>query len=253
MGETRLQRDARHRAVEVRRGIGAGLRDLREDAGLTMVAVAVGAGIHPTFLARIERGDRCASIGVLTAVASVLGADLSIRVYASTGPRIHDRFQAPMVEGFVRTVHPRWIRDPEVRVTHPAHGVIDLLLAEPDEGCVVATEFQSEIRRLEQQLRWHREKEASLPSADAWPLLALDRQLTTSRLLVVRSTRATRELATRFEATLRSAYPARTADVVSALTSERARWPGAGIAWMRVDGGRAELLAGPPRGVRLGR
>jgi transcriptional regulator with XRE-family HTH domain len=257
MGETRLQREARHREVETRRAIGRALRDLREDAGLTITAVAGAAGIHPAFLGRIERGERAASLGVLNAVATVLGADLSLKAFANTGPRIHDRFQAPMGEGLVAALDSRWTFDPEVVVLHPARGVIDLVLTERATATIVATEVQSEIRRLEAQVRWHREKELSLASADLWPLVAADvapnARPVTSRLLVVRSTRDTREIANRFEATLRAAYPARARDVVAALESGDAPWPGAGIAWMRVDGGRAVLLDGPPKGVRLGR
>jgi hypothetical protein len=48
------------------------------------------------------------------------------------------------------------------------------------------------------------------------------------------------------------AYPARTNDVIEALTGE-ATWPGDGIVWMRLEGGIAELLRYPPRGVALGR
>lgn len=256
MGETRLQREARHKEVEARRSIGMGLRDLRVDAGLTLVAVAAAAGIDPTYLARIERGERHASLAVLTVVAVVLGADLSIKAYPNTGPRIRDRHQAPMVEAVLRIAHPRWTGDPEVLVHRPARGVIDVALVDRRARLVVASEFQSGIQRLEQQVRWHREKEASLPSADLWGFLAAGDDgavPATSRLLVLRSTRSTRELANRFEATLRAAYPARAADVVAAITSRDAPWPGAGIAWMRVAGGRAELLDGPPRGVRLGR
>lgn len=253
MGETRLQREARFNEVETRRAIGKALKNLRLDAGLTMAAVAGAAGIDPTFLGRIERGERPASLGVLTAVAVVLGADLSLKAYPNTGPRIHDRFQAPMVEAFMRRLHQRWMPDPEVLVHRPARGVIDLVLVDRPDAFVVAAEFQSEVRRLEQQIRWHREKEASLPSADLWPLLASEGTPPTSRLLVLRSTRTTRELANRFEATLGAGYPARAAAVVAALTTRDAPWPGAGIAWMRVTGGRAELLDSAPRGVRLGR
>ena len=253
MGETRLQREARYREVETRRAIGKALRGLREDASLTKSAVAAAAGIDRTFLGRVERGERASSLGVLTAVATVLGADLSLRVFSTAGPRIHDRFQAPMGEALARVVHARWTVDPEVPVTHPARGVIDVVLTDRIARTVVATELQSEIRRLEAQVRWHREKELSLASADLWPLVAAAGPPATSRLLVVRSTRATREIADRFEETLEAAYPARTRDVIAALRSGDAPWPAPGIVWMRVEGGRAELLDGPPRGVRLGR
>lgn len=251
MGETRLQRDAAWRAIEIRRAVGRSIRQLREDAGLSLSAVASAAGIDRTFLRRLELGERGASVRTLATVLAVLGADLSIKGFPTTGPRIHDRFQAPMVEGLLRVLHRRWVRTPEVPVLRPARGVIDLVIADPAEPVVVGAEFQSELRRLEQQVRWHREKESSLPSADLWS--RVDPATTTSRLLVLRSTAATRELARTYEATLGAAYPARTPDVTAALTGPGRRWPGPGIAWMRVEGARAELLDGPPRGVSLGR
>jgi hypothetical protein len=116
----------------------------------------------------------------------------------------------------------------------------------------VATEFQSELHRVEQQLRWNTEKAEGL--ADR---LAEDRSagptLVVSRLLVLRSTSTTREIARRYEATLRTAYPASARDVIEALTTPSCPWPGPGIAWMRLERGIATLLEAPPRGVRLGR
>lgn len=250
MGETRLQREAGWRAVEIRRAVGRSIRQLREDAGLSLSAVASAAGIDRTFLRRIELGERGASVRTLATIMAVLGADLSIKGFPATGPRIHDRFQAPMVEGLLRVLHRRWVGTPEVPVLRPARGVIDLVIADPTEPVVVGAEFQSELRRLEQQIRWHREKESSLPSSELWA--RADREARTSRLLVLRSTAATRELARTYAATLSAAYPARTLDVIAALTGP-GRWPGPGIAWMRVEGGRADLLDGPPRGVGLGR
>ncbi len=189
---------------------------------------------------------------MLAALAVVLGADLKIRLYANTGPRIHDRIQAPMEECLIRALHARWIPSPEVVVTEPAHGVIDLVLGERQRSLLIAAELNSQLRRLEQQIRWHREKEQSLPSSELWPFARALDEPTTSRLLVLRSTATMRALANDFEATLRAAYPARTRDVVEALV-RNSPWPGAGIAWIRVDGADVRLLDGPPRGVRLGR
>lgn len=252
MGETRLQQEARRRAIEIRRSVGEHVRRLREDGGLTRAAVASAAGIDPSYMTRIEDGRREAGYEVLAAVGAVLGADLSVRLFPNTGPTIHDRTQAPMGEALLRVLHARWTPSPEVPVLRPARGVVDLVLHDQDAQLLVATELQSALRRLEQQIRWHREKELSLPSSDLWRWAANDADPATSRLLVVRSTVETRRLAREFEETLRAAYPARAADVVAALTSASAPWPGPGIVWMQVDGGRAELLDGAPRGVRLG-
>ena len=253
MGETKLQLQARLASVETQRAIGRSLRDLRTDAGLPIAAVAREVGIDRSFLSRIERGDRAAGVAVLTGIATVLGADLSVKAYPNTGPRIRDRFQAPMEEVLIRALDDRWIPDPEVVVVRPARGVIDLVLTDRTQPLLVACEIQSEVRRLEQQIRWHREKEASLPSADLWRFANPDGGATTSRLLVLRSTTATREVANRYAATLQAAYPARTRDVIASLLTRHAPWPGPGIAWIRLEGGVAHLLDGPPRGVALGR
>lgn len=253
MGMPGLKREVRTRDHDLRREIGKAIRELREDAALTRSAIADAAGVDRSFVGRIETGAREPSLSTLVAIAAVLGAQLSVKLYPTTGPRIRDRIQATMVETLLTVLHRRWMPAPEVPVYRPARGVIDVVLSDPRVPIVVASEFQSELRRLEQQIRWHREKEASLPSADIWPFISPDEPPTSSRLLVLRSTRAMRELAVTFEATLRAAYPGRAADALEALTTASGPWPGAAILWVAVDGGRGRLLEGPPRGVRLGR
>lgn len=193
----------------------------------------------------MERGAAQPSMDLLERIAVALGADLGIRFFAGSGPRLHDRFQAPMIEALLRVVHERWTRELEV-VVGPGRGLIDLVLADRLTPAVIAVEAQSEIRRLEQQLRWAAEKADAL--ADRY-----NPRRPVSRLLVLRSTTATRELARRYAASFAAAYPAKTVDVLAALTSSTAAWPGPGIVWVRLDNGQATLLSGPPRGVALGR
>ena len=135
----------------------------------------------------------------------------------------------------------------------PARGVIDLVLRDRPARLLVASEIHSQLRRLEQQIRWHREKELSLPSSYVWRSSGDLDEPATSRLLVLRSTRDLHDLARSFEATLRAAYPARTRDVLDSLTQSGPSWPGAGIVWVRVEGARTEVIDGTPRGVSLGR
>jgi len=90
-----------------------------------------------------------------------------------------------------------------------------------------------------------------LPSADVWATSA--GEPTIHRLLVLRSTAATRELARRFEATLMAAYPAPAKAVFQALTAADRPWPGHGILWADVRGDKVRILDRPPRGVTLGR
>ena len=240
------------RAAEIRRAIGREVAELRSDAGISQRALAAAAGIPQSFLSKIERGTVEASTAVLVAIAEVLGADLRIRLFPTTGPRIRDPLQAAIVEALLREAHPSWKRLVEVPVWRPARGVIDVVFAHPGD-VVVATEVHSEIRRLEQQLRWGREKAEAVPSAVAWSMLSDGSQATRiSQLLVLRNTRSNREAARAFEATLRAAYPAHTSDAIRALR-DGGGWPGAAIVWADVRHGGAQLNAAPPRGVRLGR
>lgn len=228
---------------------------MRSDAGLSIRQLAATAGIDHGHLARIEAGVVEPSFAVLVAIGNVLGADVGIRLFPTTGPRIHDRIQAPTVEELFRIAHPRWLRSAEVGVTRPSRGFIDAVLALPADGVVVATEVESGVRRLEQQLRWAHEKADSLPSSSAWQLVAPadGPRPRISRLLVLRSTRSNREAARLFEATLASEYPARYEAVLAALTTADAPWPGSGMLWVSVEAGRARILGRPPRGIAVGR
>jgi hypothetical protein len=130
--------------------------------------------------------------------------------------------------------------------------VVDAAFVDGVSPVALAAEFQSEMHRVEQQIRWNNEKAEGLANrlaeeAGTGPAPVV------SRLLVLRSTTTMREIARRYAATLAATYPARTSDVIGALTTPSIPWPGPGIVWMRVEGGVATLLDGPPRGVRLGR
>ena len=236
-------RELARRERALRRWIGGQVRDLREDLGLTRADLARGAGLDRAHICRIELGTVSASQGALLAIAATLGADLGVRLFPGAGPPIRDRFQAPIVESISRAVDRSWAVRPEVPVGKPSRGVIDLVIVRG--RIAIACEVQSELRRLEEALRRAGEKESVL--ADEVP------QENTSRLLVIRSTVATREIARRFEATLAAAYPARSADAYDALTTGDRPWPGPAILWARLEKGRAEILRLPSRGVAVGR
>lgn len=239
------------RAAELRRTLGADLSRHRIDAGLTLRRVADAAGISASHLCEIELGRVEPSLPVLVAVGDVLGVDVSIRAFPTTGPRIRDHLQARIVEALHRIAHARWRRMAEVPVHRPARGIVDLVLHDPDAGALVACEVHSVIRRLEQQIGWARLKAESIPSAEFHRFV--DPPGPVSRLLVLRSTRATRELAIRFEATLRAAYPAAAAATHAALTGPIGAWADGGLLWADVDDTRTRILDHPPRNVRLGR
>jgi transcriptional regulator with XRE-family HTH domain len=248
---TRTAREATRLAGVTARSIGEEVRRAREDAGLTQRQVAQAAGISQSHYAAVEAGGVAASVVVLHSIAVALGGHASLRFFPGTGPRLRDHLQAPMVEAFLRVLAPRWDRFPETVVSRPASGVIDLALADRAACLLVAAEFHSQLRRLEQQIRWARAKADGLLETSIGHLLNCSTTATTDRLLVLRSTAATRELARLFEATLTAAYPARTADVLAALAGD-APWPGSGIVWITFDEGRASVMRRQPPGVRLG-
>jgi transcriptional regulator with XRE-family HTH domain len=249
---TAIARETERRMRRHDLAIGEEVRRLRLDAGVTLQALSAVVGVHRTYLARIEAGRARPSIEVLTAIAVALGADLGVRFFAGSGPRLVDRFQAAMVEIVLMSLDLRWHADLEVPVTTPTRGVIDLVLTDRTMTLAIAGEAQSEIRRLEQQIRWSTEKADGLSAR----LAATDRGhrvVTVSRLLVLRSTVNTRDIARRYGATLATAYPAKTRDVVLALTTPTAPWPGSGIIWVHLDGSERSLMPFPPPKVQVGR
>ena len=242
IGARRLA-DAKRRLF---RRLGDDIRQQREDAGLTQAVVARTAGVNQPYLSRIEAGVAEPTIDVLLRIGMALGADLGVRYFANTGPRIRDRLQVAMSEELLRALHARWRATPEVPVYRPVHGVIDLVIEDRDGGTTLETELHSQLRRLEQQVRWQAQK------GDALAALPDQRGRTISRLLVLRNTQATRDAVKAGAATLAAAYPARTAEAVASLPHGEA-WAGPAVVWMTIDGGAARLLDAPPRGISVGR
>ena len=136
-------------------------------------------------------------------------------------------------------------------VYRPVRGVIDLALADPAAAEIVAGEAHSEIRRAERQLRWAAEKADSLPSATGWPWMRSEPRIT--RLLILRSTRATREVVRAAPAMFGVAYPGRSSDAVAALVGGEGHVPHGAIIWVDMRGTASRLLDGPPRGITVGR
>jgi transcriptional regulator with XRE-family HTH domain len=78
--------------------IGEDIRQLRSDAGVSISQLAGAADVHRSHLARIEADEVQPSLTVLAAIGVALGADLSVRYFPGSGPRLHDRLQAAMIE-----------------------------------------------------------------------------------------------------------------------------------------------------------
>lgn len=242
-------RAIKRRLRDLTRAIAADVAHLRTDVGASQTAVAREAGIDRSHLTRIEAGQAHPSLESLVAIATALGADVSLRLYPGRGPKLVDRHSARMIEITLRELAPIWTPHLEVRVDRPVRGYIDVVFERRDTPLLVATEYESMLPRLEQQIRWAAAKAAAMASSD---LVGPGPRPGISRLLVLRSTERTRGLARTFESMLRTAYPAHTRDAVDSLRTG-SPWPGDSIVWIRIDGDRVELLDGPPRGVSVGR
>jgi hypothetical protein len=72
---------------------------------------------------------------------------------------------------------------------------------------------------------------------------------TVSRLLLLRSSAANRELVVTLPETMHAAYPASTEAAVDALRRGRP-WPGAAILWVDIAGRATRVLDSSPRSVR---
>ncbi|MDI6638574.1 MAG: helix-turn-helix transcriptional regulator [Bacillota bacterium] len=68
---------------EVRHRLGSRLRALRQDRRLTQEKLAELAEIHPTFLAKIEAGQRLPSLEVIGRLAGALGVPVASVVSAT--------------------------------------------------------------------------------------------------------------------------------------------------------------------------
>jgi transcriptional regulator with XRE-family HTH domain len=245
MPSSRALAAARRVADRLHRGLGDDVRRFREDTGINRATLAAAAGVDLAYLGRIEDGEVHPSLETYARLAAALGADLSARLYPNTGPAIRDRHQARILEALLAQLHPRWRGYPEVAVRQPARGWIDVVLHDAAAGCVVATEIQSQLPRLEQLIRWSGEKANALPSWEGFAQLGPIAM--TSRLLIVRSTAATREIGREFARQLEAAYPAHPQDALAALRGVLP-WPGPTLIWADIRGDGVRFLTRRLRG-----
>jgi transcriptional regulator with XRE-family HTH domain len=232
MASVPFERTVARRVRTTLAGFGVEVRRLREDAGLSRSELARAVGLDPSFLADIEAGRANPSLESCTRLSLGLGADLPLRLYPTTGATVRDRHQSSIAESLLTQLHPRWRTFSEIAVRRPSRGWIDLGLFDSRSRVLVATEIQSDLRRIEQLIRWTEDKAAALPSWDGWTSLGGD--VTTSRLLVVRETRTNRAVAAEFRHLLRSSFPASPLDAIDALFRQDG-WPGAALLWAARD------------------
>jgi transcriptional regulator with XRE-family HTH domain len=116
------------------------LARLIADSGLSHAAVARAAGMSAGYLADVLARKRRPTPGALAKLARPLGADLSIRLYPSTGPTIRDRHQARILEQLLGLLGGSWRPYTEVGVWKPVRGAIDAVLHDRRAEIVVAAQ-----------------------------------------------------------------------------------------------------------------
>lgn len=253
MGSTKQERVIAERQRAARVALGAELRRARLDANLSIRSLSTAAGLHHSFLPRIEIGDSSPSQDALVAIATALGRDVSIRLFESTAPQVRDRIQVRMIEALLGSLDPRWTPRLEVAVHRPVRGVIDVVLQDRSTLDLVAGEGHSRLHTVEGQLRWAGAKADALPSAKGWPWADTLELPEIGRLLLLRSCSETHDLVRSLPSTFAAAYPGDTEQAVAALTGATTRWPGAAVVWVAIDGKDTRLLKGRPRQIAAGR
>jgi len=231
----------------VRLDLAKSVGDARRDAGISACRLAGAAGVGLATVQQLEAAARDPGLEVLARIAAALGGKLKLWIEPGTGVAVHDRYQSAMLGALIRALDPSWNVTLEVAVTDPVDGVIDAVLDRHGGHEAVAVESESGLYRIEQQIRWAGAKADAL----AFARTAAGFRPEVSRLLLLRSTAATRAVAATYPDVLAVAYPGRVAEALAALTGE-ARWFGPTLLWCAADRSGARLLDEPPRGVTLG-
>ncbi len=68
---------AQHHRGRLRRAVGDRLRDLRLEQGISQEALSHRAGVHRTYIGRLERGESGVTVDMLAAILAALGVSLA--------------------------------------------------------------------------------------------------------------------------------------------------------------------------------
>jgi transcriptional regulator with XRE-family HTH domain len=228
----------------IRARVAEDLERLLADSGMSAAALARAAGISHAFVSKILARTARPTFDTLAKLAVPLGADVAARLYPNTGPTVQDRHQAPILEHLLGILGGQWRPFTEVSVWKPVRGAIDVVLHDRRAGLVVATEIESDMRRIEQVVRWSKQKAEALPSWSGWDGVAGadGSRPRVAQLLIVRRTRGNERIAREFARQLALAYPAHPDDAIAALHGDTP-WPGSAIVWARTDRNAVRLLA----------
>jgi len=207
---------------------GEEFRDIRLRAGVSQAAVARAIGVARSVICRLEQGDADVSPRIRARAASALGADVRISIYPEAAPLIHDAAHARIVEALLALTHPSWRVTLESPIPGPGRRSSDIRFDRDLD--IVLLEVESRVRAFEAIIREGAEKRAAVAAS-----VGAERRLHV--VLVLLPTRHHKSLVAAHPRIVTAAYPAAQRDLLEALTTSAAPWPGDGILWVAPDRG----------------
>jgi len=206
-------------------------RLIRLRTGVSQAAVARAIGVDRATICRMEAGDPTVADRIRARAAAVLGADFRLGLYPDAAPLIHDAAHARLVEALLRLRHPSWRAKVEAPVPGTGRRSTDLRLDRGD--ATILFEVETHVHALEAIIREGEDKRSAVAvavAADVAAGAATGRRVHV--ILVLPPTRHHRTLVAAHPGTIKSAFPASTADIRRALTSADVPWPGDGLLWL---------------------
>lgn len=199
LGQRRATYQADRIGTEVALGraqLGASLRD-----------VGRRAGVSPETVRRIEAGDPSVQIDTLCAVADAVGVDVVITGYPAPGASLRDSGQLTIAQILASMAHPSW--KPMLEVPAGDHGeAIDLVLFGAQE--IIAAEIDRRLLSFEEIHRRNVRKRQYLAARHERPVRLV---------MVTEDTRRNRTAVAPHLDVIRTALPASSRDVLTALRS----------------------------------
>jgi len=207
-------------------------RLIRLRTGVSQAAVARAIGVDRATICRMEAGDPAVADRIRARAAAVLGADFRLSLYPDAAPLIHDAAHARLVEALLRLRHPSWRAKVEAPVPGTGRRSTDLRLDRGD--ATILFEVETHVHALEAIIREGEDKRSAVAAAVAADadFAAAGARRRVHVILVLPPTRHHRTLVAAHPGTIKSAFPASTADIRRALTSADVPWPGDGLLWL---------------------
>jgi hypothetical protein len=156
----------------------------------------------------MEAGDPTVADRIRARAAAVLGADFRLGLYPDTAPLIHDAAHARLVEALLQLRHPSWRAKVEAPVPGTGRRSTDLRLDRGD--ATILFEVETHVHALEAIIREGEDKRSAV-AADVAAGAATGRRVHV--ILVLPPTRHHQTLVAAHPGTIKSAFPASTADI----------------------------------------